>query len=37
MKKLIMLALLALTFLAASPIHTGQNPFPDCSPCDSLR
>jgi hypothetical protein len=37
MKRLLMLAFLALTILAANPIHTGNNPYPDCSPCDSLR
>lgn len=37
MKKLFMLAALALTFLAANPIHPNTNPYPDCSPCDSLR
>lgn len=33
MKKLLMLAVLALTFLAAKPVNPNSNPYPDCSPC----
>jgi hypothetical protein len=37
MKKIVMLALVAVTFLAASPVRKTQNPAPTCDPCPFVR
>jgi hypothetical protein len=37
MKKIVMLALLAVTFLAANPARKTQNPNPTCDPCPFIR
>lgn len=37
MKKIVMLALLAVTFLAATPSRKSQNPAPQCDPCPWVR
>jgi hypothetical protein len=37
MKKIVMLALLAVTFLAAHPVRKSQNPYPQCDPCPLVR
>jgi len=37
MKKIVMLALLAVTFLAAHPVRKADNPAPTCDPCPWVR
>jgi hypothetical protein len=37
MKRIVMLALLAVTFLAANPVRKTQNPAPTCDPCPWVR
>jgi hypothetical protein len=37
MKKLVVLAFLALSMLAARPTNKADNPFPQCDPCQWVR
>jgi hypothetical protein len=37
MKRIVMLAFLAVTFLAAHPVQKSQNPAPQCNPCPWVR